>query len=94
MENKMNASMKLLVAALALSLPVAASAQSNDAKYCAALVDKYNQSLNASSRRGQNSENLDAKVGIAKCQAGDTASGIPMLEKALKDAKYDLPPRT
>jgi hypothetical protein len=94
MESKMNASVKLLVAALALSLPLAASAQSNDAKYCSALIDKYNQSLDTSLRRGQNSENLDAKVGIAKCQAGDTASGIPMLEKALKDAKYDLPPRT
>ena len=90
----MKASMKLLVAALALSLPMAASAQSNDAKYCAALVDKYNQTLDSSARRGQQSQSLDAKVGIAKCQAGDTASGIPLLERVLKDAKYDLPSRT
>jgi hypothetical protein len=30
---------------------------------------------------------------VDKCKAGDT-SGIPVLEKALKDAKLDLPPRT
>jgi hypothetical protein len=29
---------------------------------------------------------------VAKCQAGDT-SGIPVIERALKDAKVELPPR-
>jgi hypothetical protein len=32
-------------------------------------------------------------VAIAKCQAGDTATGIPVLEKVLKDNKVALPPR-
>jgi hypothetical protein len=94
MENKMNASMKWLLPALVLSFPVAASAQPNDAKYCSALVDKYNQYLDMSSKKGEQPQSLDAKVAIAKCQSGDTAAGIPALEKALKDAKLDLPPRT
>jgi len=81
----------LPVVATALAFPATSFAQSSDAKYCSALLDKYNQSLNMSSRRGQNSENLDAKVGIAKCQAGDTASGITMLERALS-YRCGLPP--
>jgi hypothetical protein len=30
---------------------------------------------------------------VEKCKTGDT-SGIPAIEKALKDAKFDLPPRS
>jgi hypothetical protein len=41
---------------------------------------------------GRTPQGLDAKVGVAKCKTGDTA-GIPAIEKALKDAKFDLPPR-
>jgi NADPH-dependent ferric siderophore reductase len=37
-------------------------------------------------------QNVDTKAAVEKCKAGD-ASGIPAIEKALKDAKYDLPPR-
>jgi len=36
---------------------------------------------------------VTAKVAIEKCRAGDT-TGIADIEKALKDAKLDLPPRT
>jgi hypothetical protein len=32
------------------------------------------------------------QAAVAKCKTGDT-SGIPGIEKALKDAKFDLPPR-
>jgi hypothetical protein len=34
-----------------------------------------------------------SRVAVEKCRAGDT-SGIPDIEKALKAAKLDLPPRT
>jgi ligand-binding sensor protein len=77
-----------------VSLPVAASAQSADAKYCTALSDKYSRYLDMSSKKGAQPQSLDAKASVGKCQAGDTASSIPVLEKALKDAKLDLPPRT
>lgn len=90
----MNALMKWLVPVVALSLPAAAFAQSNDAKYCQALTEKYDAYLNMGQNKGQQPQSLDARVGIEKCKAGDTAAGIPPLEKALKDAKLDLPPRT
>jgi len=89
----MNASMKGLLAIVALLLPTAAFAQSSDAKYCAALVRKYEAFLDQSQKKGESPQNLTAKVGVEKCKAGDT-SGIPAIEKALQDAKFDLPPRT
>jgi hypothetical protein len=86
---------KSLIVGASLMLPVVAFAQSNDAKYCEALTSKYQQYAGAREQqhRGQM---LDATIGtaIAKCKAGDTATGIPVLEKALKDAKVDLPSRT
>jgi hypothetical protein len=93
MEEIMNTSLKAMVAVALFALPAAAFAQSSDAQYCKALVDKYEQYLDMSSKRGQQPQGLDARAGVEKCKAGDP-SGIPEIEKALKDAKYDLPPRT
>jgi hypothetical protein len=89
----MNASIKVLLTVVAVSLPTAAFAQSSDAKYCAALVSKYEAFLDQSQKRGEEPQNLSAKVAVEKCKAGDI-SGIPEIEKALKGAKLDLPPRT
>ena len=90
----MNALMKWLVPTLALSLPIAASAQSSDEKYCGALSDKYKQYLDMSSKKGSQPQSLEAQAVVGKCKPGETAASIPALEKALKDAKFDLPPRT
>ncbi len=90
----MKASLKWLVPALALSLPFAAAAQSSDAKYCSDLSDKYEQYLNMSSKRGPQPQSLEAQVAVGKCKPEEAAASIPMLEKALKNAKFDLPPRT
>jgi hypothetical protein len=92
MEKIMNIVTKALLAAVLFSLPVAAVAQSGDAAYCKALVAKYEQYLDQSSKRGQQPQSVDAQAAVAKCKTGDT-SGIPAIEKALKDAKFDLPPR-
>jgi hypothetical protein len=56
----------------------------------------YCQALSASYRRNVSNSNADAIAGdaLAKCQAGDTKTGIPVLEKLLRDAKVSLPPRT
>jgi hypothetical protein len=89
----MNSSMKGLFAIVAFSLPAAAFAQSSDATYCKALVAKYEAYLDQNRRLGRTPQGLDAKVGVEKCKTGDTA-GIPAIEKALMDAKLDLPPRT
>ena len=88
----MNTLIKALLAAALFSMPIAAFAQSSDADYCKALVAKYEQYLDQSSKKGEQPQNVAAKAGVEKCKAGDTA-GIPAIEKALKDAKFDLPPR-
>ena len=57
------------------------------------MLPKYEAYLDQNRRLGRTPQGLDAKVGVEKCKTGDTA-GIPAIEKALKDAKFDLPPRT
>ena len=89
----MNTSLKALLAVVAVSLPGVAFAQSSDAEYCGALVSKYEQYLDMSSKRGQQPQSLEARTAVEKCQAGDPA-GIPGIEKALEDAKYGLPSRS
>jgi len=85
----MNTLAKILIGCTVVALPFAATAQSSDAKYCQALTDAYRQSI-------PNGVNSDAvvPVAISKCASGDTAAAIPVLEKALIDAKVSLPPRT
>jgi len=68
-------------------LPIAASAQSADAKYCQALVDKFRDV------ESSNSGNTDVPLAMEACAKGDTATGIPIMEKALKARKVTLPPR-
>ncbi|MBV8189918.1 MAG: hypothetical protein JOY64_10900 [Alphaproteobacteria bacterium] len=75
----------LLIAGIGLPV-VGAFAQSSDAAYCQKLADLY---------RTTNKENMDNTVpeAINQCNKGNTAAGIPVLEKALKDAKVTLPAR-
>jgi hypothetical protein len=74
-----------LGAGVAFALPFAAFA--DDASYCKALGDLY---------RKTNMQNMDAAApeAINQCNKGNTAAGIPVLEKLLKDSKVTLPPRT
>jgi hypothetical protein len=80
---------KLTIAGTLLMMPIIASAQSDDAKYCQALVKLYRATVPTTA-----DPNAVAPVAIAKCNSGDTASGIPVLEKTLRDAQVTLPPRT
>jgi hypothetical protein len=84
-----------LTAGLTLALAAPALAQGNDAAYCQALVSKYQQYVTGtgSGRHGENELNANAKIAIDKCNAGD-ASGIPVLEQELKNAKVTLPQRS
>jgi len=66
---------------------MAAAAPMNDAAYCKALAAKW-RSYDRVDASGP------APQAIAKCDAGDYASGIPVLVKMLTDAKIPLPPRT
>ena len=86
------------IVCVSLALPVLAFAQTaattaSDAKYCAALSDKYATYVGGAGSGKREDQNIDARLAVDKCKAGDT-SGIPALEKALKDAKLDLPPRS
>lgn len=74
-------------------MPIAAIAQSPDAAYCSALAAKYDQYLDMPSKGGQQPQSLDTRVAVEKCKAGD-ASGIAGIEKALRNARFDLPPRS
>ena len=87
-------SINWLVPALAL-LPLGAVAQTSDAAYCKALTQKYATYVsNMSIGHSAGSGTIDASVAIAQCKDGNTASGIPVLEKKLRDARIDLPPRS
>jgi len=94
----MKVPLEAAVAAALIALPVAipsgARAQSNDAAYCQALVAKYDQYLNSQSRREMTmAGDSGARLSAEQCRKGD-AAGIPGLEKALKNARIDLPPRS
>jgi hypothetical protein len=83
---------KTLLAFACVVLPFAASAQSNDSKYCTALSDKYNTYVLASGGRSHNTASPDIANAISRCSS-DAAAAIPVLEKALGDAKVSLPSR-
>jgi hypothetical protein len=79
---------------LAVVLPAAAWAQqSTDAAYCSALAQKYQRYV-AQSTTAPRAQNPDARMNnaVAQCSSGKVAEAIPVLEKALRDAKVDLPP--
>ncbi len=82
----MKGTLIFVAVATALALPVAASAQSADVAYCKKLSAVY---------RAYN-EGSDPATSIAtaltKCNSAPGAS-IPVLEKALTDGGFKLPPK-
>lgn len=80
-------------AAAATLAPTLASAQQGDAAYCASLGQTYNRYVGEGSgkMRGQQ-RNASIDAAVTQCPT-NSAAAIPVLEKALKDAKVDLPPR-
>ena len=67
--------------------PFTAIGQSVDATYCQLLASLY---LGSDTDPNINAAVLEA---INQCNKGNTAAGIPVLEKALTDAKVTLPAR-
>jgi hypothetical protein len=74
-------------------LPAAASAQQADGAYCAALGAQYQRYVgdNLVQHRSQQ-RNATVDIAIAQCST-NSATSIPVIEKALRDARVDLPPR-
>lgn len=71
----------------------AAPALSGNAAYCAALISRYDRYLNRDSRLGAQPISLETRAGAEKCRVGDP-EGIAPLEKALRDARIELPKRS
>ena len=88
------------VAVIALGGPVGclqtpgAGVARNDAEYCGQLIDMYSRYLagdELGQRRSAADNNLDGRIAVAKCQQGDTAAGIPVLERKLVANGFTLP---
>jgi len=88
----MNRKPLLLLGLCLLSLAEAAPARADDMAYCADLSDMYKRYLGQSSNRGPIPD-AAASNAMTACQRGNTAAGIPVLEKRLLDARFTLPKR-
>ena len=80
--------------------PVGAQSTSlaNDYEYCRRLSEMYlryigSDEVGPGRHDPGKSADLEGKVAVAKCQAGDTAAGIPVLEKKLRANGFSLPRR-
>jgi hypothetical protein len=79
----------LILGSAVTMITAAAFAQgSGDAAYCRALTDKYRTVT------GGTQNNQAVVEAMDQCAKGNTAAGIPVLEKALKDNQVTLPPRS
>jgi hypothetical protein len=88
----MTKTIKILTICAGAALPVCAGAQQGDAAYCSTLAQTYEHYVgNASAHRSQQ-RNATVDVAITQCRT-NSAAAIPVIEKALKDARVDLPPR-
>ncbi|WP_425064974.1 hypothetical protein [Reyranella sp.] len=68
------------------------------AAYCAKLTTVYSEyvaglatSMGGVGRGGGQSD-IDARVAVAQCQDGNTAAGIPVLQRELRNNKVEVPP--
>ena len=95
--NHMLRTTTLLAAITLLGLPLAAQAQAPtssaaDLSYCAKLSDIYQRYLGPeNSRHIDTTPNVVGGEAVAKCQEGDAAASIPVLERLLTNAGFTLP---
>src|SRR5512139_1550499 len=68
------------------------------AAYCSKLAQAYAEYVGTvggylgGATTGGEAADLDARVAIANCQDGNYASGIPVLQQKLRDARVTVPP--
>ena len=84
----MNCRTLILSGAVTLIATAVFAQATGDAAYCKALTDKYRAVTGGTQNNQSVAEAMD------QCAKGNTAAGIPVLEKALKDNKATLPPRS
>ena len=78
---------------LATAISSPALAQTDDAAYCGALILKFHRYVIKINAQSPNTGSLDGNVAVEQCRAGNTAAGIPVLEKKLRSARVELPVR-
>ena len=81
----------LLLACAVLSS--AAVAQSDDAAYCAQLGDLARRYTGSAGGNGGLRPDFSTLEAIDDCSKGNTAAGIPVLEKKLRSNGFTLPKR-
>lgn len=73
-------------------LPASTSARAaSDTAYCATLSDMAMRYLTTYSRRGL--PDAEVVTAVDQCERGNTAGGIPTLERKLRNSGFTLPPR-
>lgn len=70
-----------------------ASAQSDDAAYCKKLGDYASRYLGDAGGNGGTRPDFDIIDGIDKCNKGNTAAGIAILEKKIRGKGFTPPAR-
>ena len=70
-----------------------AAAQSDDAAYCKKLGDYATRYLGDAGGNGGKRPDFDITDGITKCNKGDTAGGIAILEKKIRSKGFTPPAR-
>jgi hypothetical protein len=85
----------LLTLGLCLSLTAEAHAQAaaDDMAYCAQLSALYRRYL-GNTGEGRTFPDVAAATAMDQCERGNTASGIPVLERKLRDGRFTLPKRS
>ncbi|MFI4999638.1 MAG: hypothetical protein ACHQK9_07140 [Reyranellales bacterium] len=78
--------------ALVLVMPAQTWAQGGDAAYCSKLGELVARYL-GKFQMGQNRPDSESMVAIDRCEHGDTAAGIPILERKLRAGGFTLPKR-
>jgi len=94
MEVDMIANLKWLMPLVVVGLPLTASAQISDATYCRRLIARYEAFVDNMNGHSMQPGSLDGQVAVEQCKEGNTAAGIPVLERKLQDAKIALPKRS
>jgi len=81
----------LVAACACLSAP--ATAQSDDASYCAQLANVALRYTGGAGGEGRLSADLSTVGAIEDCRKGNFAAGIPVLERKLRSNGFTLPKR-
>ena len=79
--------------AIVVAHTVPAFAQADDTAYCAALSALASKYLVGGTSEGRGFPSPETRDAIIACQSGNTAAGIPVLEKKLRASGFTLPKR-